>query len=167
MGRVSVFSFIKSNSCSRRLRPLATHSPQLLNICFSSTLLLCIFLLSSLSYAFEDNIEKDLQSSLEQSRAIAKIVRAKLAASTPVSEEITHLKKAADDIRITHLLLQERFSLREEKAKTLGSRALDRHQAMVEGYRPAIEEYLSLVDSLMPDSGQQTPVKNKKIYIRR
>lgn len=96
MGRVSVFSSIKSNSCSRRLCLNAA-------LCFIQ--FLCIFLLSSASYAFEDNIENDLQSSLEQSRGIVEKVQAKLAASASVSEEITLLKKTADDIRITHLLL--------------------------------------------------------------
>ena len=153
VGRVLVFSFIKSNSCSRRLRPLATRNPRLLNICF--TLVLSIFLVSSIGYAFENNIEKDFQGSLEQSRVIVKKIQAKLAASSPVSEEIALLKKTADDIRITHLLLQERFSLREERVHSLGSKALDRHRAMAEGYRKALTEYLSLVDGIPPDGNAQ------------
>ena len=150
MGRVLVFSFIKSNSCSRRLRPLATRNPQLLNICFA--LVLCIFLVSSIGYAFENNIEKDFQGSLEQSRVIAEKIQAKLAASSSVFEEIALLKRAADDMRITHLLLQERFALREEKARSLGSKAQERHRAMSEGYREAIEEYLAIINGLPADS---------------
>ena len=72
-------------------------------------------------------------------------------ASTPVSEEITLLKKTADDISISHLLLQERFSLREEKAPS-GPKALDRQRTMSEAYRQAIEEYLAIIDGLPADS---------------
>jgi len=52
--------------------------------------------------------------------------------------------------------------LREEKVKALGSKAVDRQQEMAEGYRKALEEYLSLIESLPAASGQESAVRTQK-----
>ena len=100
------------------------------------------------------DIEKDIQRSLEKSSIILKKAEEKLKRSTSIAPEINQLKTLSEDIRASHLLLQERFGLREEALNTEGrAKAIERHRAMSEGYRKVLEEYLSLVDSL---SSQQT-----------
>ena len=84
--------------------------------------------------------------------------------------EIDRLKSIIENIKVTNLLLEERFRLREEKVKGLGSKAIERHQAMKEGYEAALKEYLAIVDSLISGSQtstirdqQTTVIKLKKI----
>ena len=102
---------------------------------FFLILFLPLFLSPVTSEALDDDIEKDLQNNLRQSKVLVENIKAKLAQGSPITTEITQLKTTAENIRISHLLLEERFTMREEKAKTHGSSALTRHQAMVEGYR--------------------------------
>ena len=54
------------------------------------------------------------------------------------------------------MLLQERFRVRDEKVKNLGSKTRDRQEKVKSGYLKALEEYLSLVNSI-PDSGEVSP----------
>lgn len=109
--------------------------------------LLFFILVPFSAYASDVSIEKDLHSSLEKSRAVVVAIQNKLANSASVSDEIAQLKALAENIKASHSLLQERFGLRKEAVKSLGTKAVERHTAMSAGYRQALEEYLALVNS--------------------
>ena len=132
-----------------------------LNAALSTVLMLCIAVLPFTGHAFEGILENDIQDGLDQSRAIIITLQSKLRSGGSLAPEISHLKNTADNIRITHLLLEERFRLREEKAATLGSSALERQRAMAEGYRQALTEYLSIIDGLPSDGSiPQSAIRN-------
>jgi len=121
---------------------------------------------SQASWADVADLEKDLQASLEQSRRQVSLAARKLEAGIDASPEIARIRTLAENIRITNLLLEERFKLREEKARSLGSEVLSRQQAMAEGYRKAIQEYLEIVESLpAAGSGQQSADNNPQSAI--
>src|SRR3972149_1124535 len=109
-----------------------------------------LFLSPIIAAAADLDPEKDLQRRLEQSLAIIEKVKDSFQTGASTLPEIVRLKTLSADIRASHLLLQERFRLREEELKARGAKALARHRAMSGGYREALEEYLSLVDSLPP-----------------
>ena len=119
---------------------------------------LCItFLLLSITipfpvHAFEPDLEKDLQQSLIQSRAIVLQAEQKLLNASFIDEEITKIKEVSESIRINHALLQERFRLRQQAVNSLGVKAQDRHRVMEEGYLKALADYLNLVESLQQSS---------------
>ena len=123
-------------------------------------MLLSILLAPFTGYAFEGDIEEDLQTSLERSRSIIISIQKKILLGASLSSEIINLRSAAENIRTTDLLLGERFKLREEKVKALGTKALDRHQVMVGGYRKALNEYLSLIESLTASDDSQPAIRN-------
>jgi hypothetical protein len=106
---------------------------------------------SQTAWADIADLEKDLQASLEQSRKQVSLAAGKFERGLDASPEIARLRSLSENICITHLLLEERFRLREEKVKTLGSKAFERQQAMAEGYRKALEVYLSIIDNLPAD----------------
>lgn len=118
-------------------------------------LVLTFIFFLSFTEASQVELEEDLQKSLHQSRAIVATIQKKLAMQhrkdVSIVKEITQLKSISDseDIRASHLLLLERFRLREEAVRGLGTKALERHRVMAKVYRKAIEEYLVLVDSLV------------------
>ncbi|MDH4164771.1 MAG: hypothetical protein OEW15_19090, partial [Nitrospirota bacterium] len=113
--------------------------------------------------AYEDSLEKELQKSLADSRAAVLAASGKIASGASIADEISRLKTLADNIRITTLLLEERFRIAEEKAKSLGSKAADRQQAMTESYRNAVAEYLTIVDGIAVDSSQGPVASSKEI----
>ena len=110
----------------------------------------CLIIAQS-SWADIADLEKDLQASLEQSGKQVSLAARKLEAGLDASAEIARIRTLSENIRVTHLLLEERFRLREEKVKTLGSSALTRQKTMAEGYRRALTEYLSIIDGLPSD----------------
>ncbi len=116
-------------------------------------MVLSIFLAPFSGSAFEGDLETDLQSGLDRSRTIVTSIQKKLLSGASVSSEIIQLKSAAENIRVVELLLEERFKLRDEKVKSLGSKAVERQQAMTEGYKKALMEYLVIIDGL-PSSSQ-------------
>jgi hypothetical protein len=130
---------------------------------FSFILFLSVLLVShpGLSFAAEAGLEKDVQKYLEQGQAIVVTIPKKIQTGSSVSGEIAQLKTIAENIRISNLLIEERFKLREEKVKSLGAKAVDRHEAMVKGYRKALAEYLALIDKL-PSNGSipQSAIRN-------
>ncbi len=113
-------------------------------------LLVFIFVSPCLTDAADMDIEKDLQKGLEQSSSIIARAKEKLADGRPITHELDRLTTIAEDIKASHLLLQERFRLREDKVMDMGANAPDRHRVMVEGYIRAIEEFLTLMESLPP-----------------
>src|SRR3990172_3712460 len=126
------------------------------------TLLASIFIFPSSGNAADVDLEKNLQKSLGQGGALIQTIEQKLLSGSPVTTELSQLKNLSEDIKASNLLLQERFRLREEKVKALGSKAVDRQQEMAEGYRKALEEYLSLIESLPAASGQESAVRTQK-----
>jgi hypothetical protein len=100
--------------------------------------------------AADVDLEKDLQKNIEGSRSIVSKISDKLELGGDTSREINQLKTVSEEIRASHLLMQERFKQREEKVKTLGAKATERQRTVAEGYRKALEEYLNLVDTISP-----------------
>ena len=118
------------------------------------SLLSPMLLFSSFADASGMTLEKELRTGLEKSRAIIERIEGKLPAGSRITDDIDDLKTLSEDIRITHMLLQERFGIRTGSLKTLGKAkaiAIERHRVMEEGYRKALNEYLSLIDSIPPD----------------
>ncbi len=153
LGRDIVFSFFKSVGILGRPSPSAI---------YCLTLILSILLFCPLvGHSFEAGLENDIQKSFERGKTIVATILAKVRSGSPVSLEISQLKATAENIRISNLLLEERFKLRAEKVKSFGSKAVERHQAMAEGYRQALVEYLGLIDSLPADGTvSQSTIRN-------
>ncbi len=148
----------------QRTRHLLHHIHELLLI----ILVLCVLDLPFDCQAAESDIEEDLQDSLIQSKVTVEGIQTKLALNASAANEISQLKAAAENIVITKLLLEERFKLRQDKARSLGSYALSRHHVMVEGFRAALMEYLSLIDSLPADGTiQQTTIDKLTALLNR
>jgi predicted AlkP superfamily pyrophosphatase or phosphodiesterase len=120
------------------------------------TLLFMVVWAPRLSRASDTDLENALQTGLEESNTLLKRIKEKLVPRSGISADLSRLKSVAEEIRISHLLLQERFSLREEKLRNLGSKAQARHRAMTEGYRKALQDYLNLVASL-PTEDEVSP----------
>ena len=133
------------NSSRMRIRqlPIATF-----RIVF---ILLAIIFSSHAVHAADFGLEKDLQSKLEQSKKIVETARMKQKSGTATLQEATRLKSLSEDVAASHMLLKERFKVREQKVKGLNSKAKKRHQAATEGYTEALDEYLGLVDSIPKD----------------
>lgn len=92
--------------------------------------------------------EKDLQRELEHGRAEIKRAKEKHGKGRPVKDELKSLKAGLDNLRTTHILLYERFRLREGEVRALGPKAVERHRLMQEKYADTVEKYLHLADSL-------------------
>jgi len=122
-------------------------------------LALCLVLAPLLGRAAEVDLETDLQRGLNKSQAIVESIIAKMTQGASVTSEISRLKIIAEDVRISNLLLEERFILREEKVKSLGAKAVERHRNMAGGYRKALMEYLGLIDGLPSGSQEASSVK--------
>jgi hypothetical protein len=102
------------------------------------------------SEANDFSMEKSLQFSLEKSRAIIKRAREKLRQGSSITTEITELETLSEEIKASHLLLEDRFRIREEEIRAHGKKALERHQVMFDGYSRALRDYLALVEGLSP-----------------
>jgi hypothetical protein len=137
-------------------------------------ILLCVvaaagcLIVSQAAWAEVADLEKELQASLEQSGKQVSLVARKLERGLDASPEIARLRSLSENIRVTNLLLEERFLLREEKVKTLGSSALSRQLAMAEGCKAALTEYLSLIDTL-PSNGSipQSAIRNLQLLLEK
>ena len=118
----------------------------------------------SLSLAVD--IENDLQNDLIQSKTLILGIKNKLDQGLSVETDLARLRTTADNIKVTQMLLEERFRQREEKARTIGSTAVSRHQAMAEGFREALSEYLNLINNLPSDGTMpQSAVRNVKSFL--
>jgi len=127
-----------------------------------------LFLTPCLTHASDMTLEKDLQRSLHQSKAIADQANEMLRTGLPVEEEVFRLKALSEEIKASHILLEERFRLREEEVKAHGAMALERHQAMSEGYSKALQEYLGLIERLPPDGAiSRSAINNLQSLLNR
>ncbi len=118
--------------------------------------LLLIFFSPYASDAADLDLEKDLQQNIEQSRTVVEKISKKIKSGSPTDALIERLKSLSENIKASHLLMQERFKLREEKVKALGSKAIERQRVMSEGYSKALTEYLSLIEGLPSASSQES-----------
>jgi PKD repeat protein len=96
-------------------------------------------------------IEKDLQSRFHESRRLVASISQKLTEGLPVAADLIRLKSIATDVRSFDLLLQDKFRSQESEMAVKGPKARDRQRIMSEGYRQALQEYLSLIDSIPPE----------------
>ncbi len=128
----------------------------------------CCLIVSQAAWADVADQEKDLQTSLKQSGKQVSLAARKLEAGLDASPEIARLRTLAENIRVTHMLLEERFRLREEKARSVGAEILSRQKAMAEGYKAALTKYLSLIDSL-PATGPipQSAIRNLQSLLEK
>jgi pimeloyl-ACP methyl ester carboxylesterase len=124
-----------------------------LNIAQTILIVVALILSSSSAFAFEGSTEKGLMQDLSRSKKIVESMQTKLSQGSSVKNELSELKAVADDVRISELLLEERFKITGEKIKNLGSKALARQQTAADGFKKAIFDYLSLIDSL-PSNGK-------------
>jgi hypothetical protein len=85
----------------------------------ASFLLICLFSFTTICTAADSDLEKSVNESLAQAKAIVDTMKAKLAQGASVEAELSRLKKTAEEIKINDLLLEERFTVREEQAKAL------------------------------------------------
>ena len=68
-----------------------------------------------LAGAADLSLEKDLQNSLARSRTLVGQIDEKVSAGQSIQSELDQLRTLAEDIRATHLLLQERFRVRADR----------------------------------------------------
>lgn len=134
---------------------------------YLSLFLFLIFFLSPFdAEASDSSLERDLQRRLGESRGIIGRAMEKLRTGAPLTTGISELKVAAEGIKATNLLLQEKFRARDEEVTTGGTKALERQTLMSEGYGKALEEYLSLIDSLPPDGTISRPqLENLAVFL--
>jgi hypothetical protein len=118
-------------------------------------IILILFFMTSFSYASDVDLEKVFQRSLVSERTVVKKVREKHKKGEKADKETAHLKAIAKDIKTAHVQILEKFRAREEELKSLGPKAQQRHREMMEAYEKAIDEYLSLAETL-PD-GDDSP----------
>jgi hypothetical protein len=97
------------------------------------------------------SFEEELRDGLEQGRAVIERAEERLRGGTTVRTEIKELKRLSGEIEVTHLLLEERFRLREQRVEGLGAKAVERQRGMARDYRETLEEYFALIKSLPPD----------------
>ena len=135
-------------------------------IAYFIMIVLASLLMSTLGYAADVDIEKDLQEKLRQSKSLLERAVDKLKTGNSADNEITKIQSLTENIKASHLLLKEKFRQREEEVKTRGAKAAKRHQTMEEGYRKALGEYLNLVEGLQPASSDtQQRLENLKALL--
>ena len=116
--------------------------PSLLLIC-------CLFIMMpGLSGAAAGSLEKDMQDALFQSSVTVLHLQDRIARRIPAPDLFSRLKTLAEDVRVSHLLLAERFRRQEARVSALGATAIERHCHMAETYRRAVEEYLDIVEGM-------------------
>jgi hypothetical protein len=87
----------------------------------SILMVLCILFFPVVGETGDSGIEKGIQRNLQQSETVLEQLSVKLKAGSPVVDEINKLQELTEDIKSAHLLLKERFRLREKEMK--GSKA--------------------------------------------
>jgi hypothetical protein len=98
-----------------------------------------------------DELERGMISDMRESRVLVINARQSMGRDGSCSGEITLLKNKGEGIRAAHILLKERLAGFSTRAEGVGGKALDRQNAVVEGYVKALEEYLALLDAIPPD----------------
>ncbi|MEN8263524.1 MAG: transglutaminase domain-containing protein, partial [Nitrospirota bacterium] len=116
-------------------------------------------------FALDADIENDLQKDLLQSRNILERAEEKIESGQPADDEVKALINNLENIKASHLLLQERFNERQETVKALGTRAVERQLKMVEGYSRALKEYINLVESLAEEGNKQLAIRKLRTLL--
>jgi hypothetical protein len=129
---------------------------------------LIALLLPFISYAFDDTLEKDLQRALHRDKASVKKAKQKVKKGGDMKEEIAAFIGHAEGIKTKHSLILERFRKRREEVKHVNFKAEERHREMEEGYKKAMEEYLSRVDKLPShDKVSQKEMEDLNSFLER
>lgn len=114
----------------------------------STILMICLILLPFAVMAGNTDLESDMQKSLAKSGDLVIKLQSKLKFSDSLTSDFESLKNLAQEITATHLLLNERFNDRKEKANSLGTKAAERHAEMINLYNANIAQYIDLLGSI-------------------
>lgn len=128
-------------------------------------LLVLAFFISPLTHAAGLDLEKGLHKAFEQSRSFIERAQKKLADGRSISTELDRLKTTAEHIKASHLLLRERFRLRQEQVSGMGGEAAEHHRLMSESFMEALEQYLMLVESLSDERDPESILNDIKILL--
>jgi hypothetical protein len=112
-------------------------------------------------------VERQMQSSLRQSKSLLFIIARKQQSGTSVSGDIGRLKELAAEIKSNHDQLQEVFASRQESLGGVNSKARERQIIMNEAYASFLEEYLAIIESLPPDSISPLIIESLKTILNR
>ncbi|RPI71858.1 MAG: hypothetical protein EHM45_22950, partial [Desulfobacteraceae bacterium] len=123
-------------------------------------LTLILFLLPSLCLA--DDLTRETQTLLLKARDSVLHAEKELSKKRSISPDFKTLKSFAEDLRINHMLLQDRFQTRQQTVNTLGPKAIDRHNEMLREYNRVIEQLLTILDSSATEKAL-TPDNLKKL----
>lgn len=107
-----------------------------------------ILLFSPSIRALDLSLEKDMERAFRESRALLVSIEMGLERGAGLNEEVGRLRFLAEEIRACHLLMEERFGIREEELGGFGKEVLGRHRTAVEGYREVVQRYLGLTEEL-------------------
>ncbi len=118
-------------------------------------LAIIIFTFIPIKKAEAESIEAELQSLLIESLKQVDVAIKEIEQGGDAEEEITRLIEISEDVKILHLLLNERFRQREGKLK---GRASERHGQMRQRYAEVVERYIEIVDRIQHtvNRGQRT-----------
>ncbi len=111
--------------------------------------LMAIALLPTLAGATD--VEKELSAELRESRAVVERAALRLQKGESPAEEAARLNALAERIRASHLILKDRFDVRQDRVASVSDKAAERHRAMADEYTTGIKELLSLIDAALQD----------------
>ena len=110
-----------------------------------------LVLIPALGVAYADDLERELRRDLQESRSVIMLAKTKLRKGEAPTAEAARLKSVTEKVRAAHLLMSERLRQRNDDALLLGTKAVDRQNAVSEAYASAVDGYLSLIDALPQD----------------
>lgn len=106
-----------------------------------------LLLLCCTSFAWTVDLEGEVETAFKESRAVVSVMTEKVVGGASVQADLVRLKELVDTVRVSHLLLQERF---RQRSAELEGNLLVRQQAMEGRYLANVTEFLSLIDALPP-----------------
>ncbi|WP_028316950.1 transglutaminase domain-containing protein [Desulfatibacillum aliphaticivorans] len=106
-------------------------------------LTLSVLLIPAAGFSGQADIEKDMQQSLLSCRTLALSMAQRMNAGKSVDSQLEDLQARILVVRANHMLLTERFLVREESASQAGGLALSRHQSMTADYQARMDEFFS------------------------
>jgi RHS repeat-associated protein len=117
-----------------------------------------LFMVSAVSFAGNVDLEKDLAKTLLQSQKLTEQALGKIQKGEKATAELNGLAREAEEIKASHMLLQERHNEQAEKARALGGKALQRQTEVTDRFDHVLNELLSLFDSLSA-AKEKSPVE--------
>jgi hypothetical protein len=125
-------------------------------------LTLILFLLPGLCLA--EDLTRETQTLLLKARDTLTHAERELSKKRSIATDFKTLKSLAEELRINHLLLKDRFEIRNQTVNTLGPKAIDRHTEMLREYNRVIEQLLNILDASATEKAL-TPDTIKKLKI--